>query len=421
MADQKSRWDTAYEWKAVTLLSLGFGLVGLDRWIIGPLFPFIMKDLGLNYGQIGALAGILAVCWGVSAILMGNVSDKIGRRWVLIPSIILFSLLSGLSGVAGSFAMLMMIRGVMGCTEGAFTPPSVAATAEASKPTRRGLNQGFQLSLFALFGLGLGPIVATQLLRVVPSWRYVFMAVGIPGVILAILMFFIIREPNRTRPDHHAHGPARWLDAMRSRNIIVGVVAVLCAMCGIFVIGAMMPSYLMDYLKLSPSQMGLVMSAIGFGGFFGEFALPGLSDFLGRKVVAIATFIVGLVLVRIFAATGAQPTILAVLLFFIGFCCMGLLAVFTGPIPTEAVSPTLIASAIGLVSGSGEIFGGGVAPAVGGWVAQTYGIQHILDLASAGLIAGCVATFFLRETAPRRVRAADPAKAVVGDGARQAS
>ena len=42
------RWDTSYEWKAVTLLALGFGLVGLDRWLIAPLFPAIMKDLHLT-------------------------------------------------------------------------------------------------------------------------------------------------------------------------------------------------------------------------------------------------------------------------------------------------------------------------------------------------------------------------------------
>jgi hypothetical protein len=52
MADAKLKWDTSYEWKAVTLLGLGFGLVGLDRWIIAPLFPFMMKDLNLNYQDL---------------------------------------------------------------------------------------------------------------------------------------------------------------------------------------------------------------------------------------------------------------------------------------------------------------------------------------------------------------------------------
>ena len=48
-----SSWDVNYEWKAVALLSLGFGLVGLDRFMILPMFPVIMKDLELNYQDVG--------------------------------------------------------------------------------------------------------------------------------------------------------------------------------------------------------------------------------------------------------------------------------------------------------------------------------------------------------------------------------
>ena len=79
-------WDTAYEFKAVGLLTLGFGLVGLDRWILPPLFPSMMKDLNLNYQDLGNLVGALGVAWGVSAILMGNLSDRIGRGRVLVPA-----------------------------------------------------------------------------------------------------------------------------------------------------------------------------------------------------------------------------------------------------------------------------------------------------------------------------------------------
>ncbi len=65
-------WDSSYEWKAVLMLSLAFGLVGLDRFVLPPLFPAMMKDLGLNYQDIGNLVGILGVAWGLSAIFVGN-------------------------------------------------------------------------------------------------------------------------------------------------------------------------------------------------------------------------------------------------------------------------------------------------------------------------------------------------------------
>src|SRR5438874_6462896 len=183
MPAQKN-WDTSYEWKAVTLLGLGFGLVGLDRWIIAPLLPFILKDLHLDYQDAGNIVGVLGLSWGVFAALMGGLSDKIGRRKVLIPAIIGFSLLSGFSGLATGLLSLILIRAVMGFTEGSFCPTSFAATNDASHPKRLGINQGLQQCGFALFGLGFAPIIATQLLKVVPSWRWVFVAVAIPGLIL---------------------------------------------------------------------------------------------------------------------------------------------------------------------------------------------------------------------------------------------
>jgi hypothetical protein len=72
MIDQNKGWDTSYEWKVVTLLGLGFGLVGLDRWIIAPLFPFMAKDLGLDYQALGNIAGVLGLAWGFFAIISGG-------------------------------------------------------------------------------------------------------------------------------------------------------------------------------------------------------------------------------------------------------------------------------------------------------------------------------------------------------------
>lgn len=399
-------FDRSYEWKAVALMGLGFGLVGLDRWIIAPLFPFMAKDLNLNYEELGAIMGVLALCWGLCSIVMGRVSDRFGRRTVLIGAIVAFSLLSGFSGLASGYATLLVLRGLMGATEGSFCPVSVAVTAEASRPDRVGLNQGLQLSMFALLGLGFGPIIATQLLHVVPSWRWVFVIAAIPGLIVGLLIFFVIREPHTLPRRHSDHaGTARWMDVLRSRNILLSIAGLLCAMTGVFVLGAMVPSYLVNFLHLAPQSMGFVMSAIGFGGFIGEFAVAGLSDRFGRRVMGIAAFLLAALFLLLFSRTGANPPLLFALLFASTLCCFGLLSLFTGPVPTEAVSPALTASAVGLVSGTAEIFGGGVAPALAGFIAQRYGIEHIFGLALGGLLLGTVFAFLLRETAPRKIAA----------------
>jgi len=74
-------------------------------------------------------------------------------------------------------------------------------------------------------------------------------------------------------------------------KLTLAVLALMCAMSCIFVLGGMLPNYLTDYLKLTPTQMGFVTSALGFGGFVGQFGVPGISDKLGRRPTAVLAFI----------------------------------------------------------------------------------------------------------------------------------
>jgi predicted MFS family arabinose efflux permease len=404
---KETQWDTSYEWKSVTLLALGFGLVGLDRWLIAPLFPSIMRDLHLTAQDVGNCIGILGLSWGVFAALMGGISDKVGRRKVLIPAILAFSLLSGFSGVAGGLASLLAIRALMGVAEGSFCPTSFAATADASHPKRRGFNLGLQQSGFALFGLALSPIIATQLLNVV-SWRWVFALVSIPGLILGLLMYRVIREPKPEAPVQAAiEKPAQkghWRDVFKSRNIPVAMVALFCAMTGVFVLGAMLPLYLTEFLSLDTQRMGVVVSAIGFGGFVGQFGLPGLSDIVGRRLASIVGFVGTAVMLYVFRGLGAQPYALFVVLFVASFFTLGLVSLLSGPVATEAAPHGMVSTAIGIVVGAGEIFGGGIAPALAGFVATHFGIQNILWLPICAVILGVGVSLLLEETAPAKAR-----------------
>ena len=399
-------WDTAYEWKVVTLLGIGFGLVGLDRWIISPLWPEIYPDLGLEPSAIGTLAGVLGIVWGIFAIFTGNLSDRIGHRKVLIPAIILFSVLSGVTGMAQGLVMLIVVRAFMGAMEGTYCPTSFTAVAVASKPSRRGFNQGFQQSGFALLGLALGPIIATQLLGFGMSWRLIFWIVAIPGIVVGILLFFVLREPKDTQAGAliGATGSGgRWLDVFKSGNIIVCMLALLCAMACVFVLSALVPVYLTDVLALTPGQMGVVTSAIGFGGFFGQFGWPGLSDRFGRKPLAVLGFAGATIAVWVFSQTGPSVAPLFLALFVTSFFCLGNIALITGPIATESAPAGLISSAIGVVVGAGEIFGGGVAPTIADYVARAYGLPSVLYVALTGVVLGIFVCLFLKETAPSKV------------------
>jgi predicted MFS family arabinose efflux permease len=215
-------------------------------------------------------------------------------------------------------------------------------------------------------------------------------------------MLRVSREAVPEKPHGESTGGRPWMEIFRHRNIGLCMAALLFAMTGVFVLSAMLPNYLVDYLHLTAAQMGFVTSAIGFGGFLGQVGVPGLSDVFGRKLMAIVSFISAAVFVRVFIGIGPNPMLLFGMLAIISFWCLGVVWLLTGPMATESAPIGLVSSAIGIVVGSGEIFGGGIAPSLAGYVAQHYGIQNILELALIGVILGIFVCLFLKEAAPRK-------------------
>ena len=409
------RWDTDYEWKIVLLLGLGFGLVGMDRFVIGPLWNTIAADLGLDPGAIGMLAGLTAVAWGTFAIIFGRLADIWGHRRILIWSVLGYSLLGGITGLAGSMAFFIMARFVLGVFEGGYTPTSFAAVAVASKPSRRGLNQGLQQCGVSLLGLAMAPILATQLLEAGLSWRMIFVIIAAPGFIVAFLLARVLREPRDTMGAaalgvvDQAHGGGGhgliggFFGPLKSTNIVICTIALLGAMCGLFTLAAMVPVYLEQHIKLTVAEMGLVTSAIGFGGFLGQFSWPGLSDKIGRKPVCIIGFAAAAGAVYWFIQIPGGVGALFVPLLVASYFCFGNIALITGPIATESAPVGLVAASIGLVVGVGEIFGGGLGPIMGSFVIPNYGFVGPLYVALFGMVLGLLASLALKETAPSKI------------------
>ncbi|PCJ39957.1 MAG: MFS transporter [SAR86 cluster bacterium] len=420
MQQNNNKWDTNYEWKVVVLLALAFGFVGMDRFVIGTLWNTISADLGLDPGAIGNLAGLTAVAWGLFAIIFGRLADRWGHRKIILTSVVLFSLMGGVTGLATGMTFFILIRTLLGITEGAYTPTSFTAVAVASKPSRRGLNQGFQQCGVALLGLALAPIIATQMLNAGISWRMIFILIALPGFIFAFLLWRVLKEPKDTQgaealgvvqeTDDISFGELliSYAGPLKSYNVVIATLALLGAMCGLFTMAAFMPVYLENVVGLSLGEMGIVTSAVGFGGFFGQFGWPGLSDKLGRKPVCIIGFAAAAACLYWFLQIEAGVGALFVPLFLSAFFCFGNIALITGPIATEAAPVGMVAASIGVVVGVGEIFGGGLGPIVGSFVVPNMGLSGPLYVALYGMIFGFVLSLFLKETAPIKTAATNP-------------
>jgi MFS family permease len=405
--------DTSYEWKIILLLSITFGLVGLDRFVL----PIILQspnstmaaDLGLTPQDGGTLAGYLGMAWGISAFAMGYLADRVGRRAVLVPAILLFSLMSAFSGLAGSVVALVFFRVIMGIAEGPVASTGVAVAVEASKPERRGMNNGIFQCMISLFGLALAPLIATRLLET-HSWRSVFMIVGAPGVIVALIMWFVVREPLKRADTGHGGSGAPFLSMFAHRNAKVAPLTLICAMGGIFVIAAMLTAYLTAPvgagLGLDPVVAGNVFSAVGIGGCIGQFAMPAISDIIGRKLSTLASYILAAIFLYFFTQAGPDnTTTLWILLFFASMFNFAALAILAGPVAAEAAPTGMLASMAGFVIFSGEFVGGGISPIIAGRIASgEYGLKGALYFAACGLVVGFIVALFLKETAPRKLR-----------------
>lgn len=373
------------EFQAVTVLALSFGLVGLDRFMISTLFPVIAKDLALDYSDIGTITGALAIAWGISALFMGNLSDRIGRRKVLVGSLVIFSILMGFSGLAAGLASLIFIRVLIGLADGAYVPASIAETMDVSPPQRSGRNVGLQQMTALLFGLGLAPLLIPPLLHVI-DWRWIFVIFVAPGLLLAWLAYRILPA----RPATGESGRTRWADwraVLGFTNVRICMLLMLSWLTCLVTVSAFLPSYMLDHLGMSFGQMGTVMSAIGFGSALGTIILPGLSDRFGRKAIMLAgSGIVGVSLTGL-SLSGPDVPRLFLFLFFVMFGNLALITLTVGPLCAEAVPRGLMATASGVVIACGEVFGGGIAPVLAGMTAQRFGIEHVLWLPIA--VVGC--------------------------------
>ena len=392
-----------YENGLLLLLGFTFGLVFFDRNAINLLMPGIIADLGLNNTQVGLLGSGLSAAWAVSAYAIGAWSDRSGmRKPFLLVSTLVFSLCSSLSGLAGSFAALLLVRIVMGLAEGPFLPICFAIMNVESSPTRRGVNAGLMQNVFASFlGTTLAPVVLTWLSQEY-GWRPAFYVTGIPGLICAFLIWKFVREPAPEPQGESSAADKPGLFAMlRERNILI-CCGISIFMVSWYLVGLIfMPLYFTVMRGMSDTDMGLVIAPMGFATMICGFVVPALSDRFGRKpIMAVFTFI-GL-LTPIAALHFGGPLWMLSVLLLIGWSGSGSFALFMGVVPAETAPRALAASSMGLVVGVGELFGGVVSPTLAGAIAdRTSLVAPMVVMMVCATIAG-VLSLFLVETAPRK-------------------
>jgi len=386
-----------YENTLVAIMFFSWGTVFLDRMAQLYLMPYIAADLNLSEGQVGELASAMAVCWALSALLFGAISDRAGRKVILVPLTLAFSVLSGLSGLAQNFQQLLATRALMGAAEGPCWSVTNALVEQSSSPARRGRNVGIVVSAAALIGLGAAPVLTTQIAAHF-GWRAAFFVAGVPGLFFAWLIARHIREPVKREPDDvGAMERVGLWRLLAYRNIWLCALAAAGFMTWLFLQNVFAPLYITRVEHQDPRVAGFLLGAAGLGSFVIGVIAPALSDRLGRRGVLAAMAVLSTILPLALLMHGlyANLWLLAAVLFLTqGGQAITALSIVL--IPAESVPASMIGAAIGFVTLVGEIVGGTLAPTLAGFVAERWGLAWPLWMAASGSLLVLLAAVLLR-------------------------
>jgi predicted MFS family arabinose efflux permease len=396
-----------YQIALTALVSLNFGLVLFDRNASSFLMPFIQPDLVLTNAQVGLLSSALSLTWSLAALGVGVVSDWTGsRQGLLVLATVVFSACSFASGVASTFAMLLFTRMVMGVAEGGIMPLSQSLVASEVDPRHRGLAMGVAQGLgSSLMGSFVAPVMLVAFAKAF-GWRHAFFLAGAPGFVMAILIARFVRAP-RTVPAERieAFSVASFRVVLRNRNVVLCAVLSILLVSYLVVCWAFMPLYLTKVRGYDTSTMGWLMGSLGISATVASFAIPALSDRIGRRSVMITLPLVGVVL-PLAALFHSGPIWHTGALFVIGWLVTGVFSLFMSAVPAESVDSRHIASAMGICMGSGELIGGVLSPYIAGDAADRVGLQGPLWIMLGLALVSSFVALGVRETAPRLLPAA---------------
>ena len=380
----------AYRTYFLVLMVLISAFSVIDRTAMLTLGQAIKLDLKLSDMQFGLMSGFgFALFYALLGLPLARIADTRNRVRLVSVSVAIFSVFATLCGFARSFVQLLACRMVVGVGEAGVMPPTVSVISDLYPPSRRGTALGI-LSIGIPLGSLIGPIGGGYLADAY-SWRTVFLLLGVPGVLIAILSWLTLREPPRgmserknaqemTAPGflavcrHLAVKPSFW-------HLMAAMAVTNFAAAGV---GSFLPQYFTRTFDLSLGLTGLlfgVISALSTLG--GTFSGGVIVDWISRRdhrwyvwLPAMGVSVATPLYVASFLLP--NPVIAMVILTFAGAA----LFLYYAPVQValqNMVEPRMRATAAYIFFIVSAVVGFGFGPAL---------LGHISDLLTARAFAG---------------------------------
>lgn len=261
----------------------------VDRQVLAIVLDDVKAELGASDTAMGLLSGLaFSLFYTVAGIPIARLADRGNRRGIVAAGLAVWSVMTAACGLAGSFWQLALARFGVGIGEAAGTPPSHSLISDYFPPERRA-------TALAIYGMGIYfgvmfGFLAGGLIRDAFDWRAAFLACGLPGVPLALLVYLTVREPPRgaSEPGPVAPEPprlpeiARILFAQRAFQLLT--LAACCQAVSGYAVLTWGPAFMGRVHGLSASAIGSSFGLIaGIGGALGITLGGALADRLARR------------------------------------------------------------------------------------------------------------------------------------------
>lgn len=292
MQTDRDAGSAAYPRYVLGVLWLVYVFNFIDRQVIAILLEPIKRELGASDTGMGFLSGFaFAFFYTFAGIPVARLADRSSRTAILSLGVAIWSLLTAASGLARSFAELALARVGVGIGEAAGTPPSHSLISDYFPAGRRAT----ALAIYAS-GVYVGSMLAYlggSWILTHFDWRTVYLLVGLPGIVLALLVRFTVREPPRRAPGSSARARdggdapgtlAVIRELLSRRSFVFIVLAGSCQSLSGYATLAWGPAFLGRVHGLAPVEIGVWMGLIiGIGGSLGVYAGGTLADRIGAR------------------------------------------------------------------------------------------------------------------------------------------
>lgn len=354
----------AYAWAIVALLWVVALLNYLDRQIIFSVFPLLKNDMQLSDQQLGLIGAVFLWVYGLLSPISGFLADRFGRVRIIIISLLVWSLVTWLTGYARNFDELIVMRALMGLSEACYIPAALALIADYHAKGKLSLATGIHTS-----GIYVGIIIGGAgggWMGERYGWRFAFTVLGVFGVVYTLLLLLALR--GRETAPREETAKLRFWPALRELLTLPGFKTLLLVFASFslanWAIYTWLPVYLYERFNMKLAAAGFSATFYIQVASFGGILLGGwmadrwqqtsargrvLTQCIGIALAAPCLFLVG------FTAS-ATLLITGLILFGIG---RGFYDCNTMPVLSQIARSDLRSTGYGILNMVGTLTGGG--------------------------------------------------------------